>query len=346
MLHGTKGEETMKRLLSALAVLAAALTSAPAIADDVADFYRGKSIRVIVGTAPGDYDMWVRFIVRYMGKYVPGNPNFIVENMPGAGSLIAANHLYNRAARDGTVLGSVSRNIPHYAFAKKPNVQFHPLKFHWIGSPELTHRGCFARADSGVREAKDLFTHELLVGTDGAGTSLSEMPMLLKNLLGMKFRTVDGYRGSNGVVLAIQRNEVGGICQTVTAFANSARHMLDDGTVRILFTTERERVPELKVPTVFEFARTDEQRAILEFQASTLETGRPWLAPPGVPAERVAALQRAFDATMRDKAFLDEAKKRNLHVTPRTGREIEAVLRKAAAFPPELLAKMNKMTRR
>jgi tripartite-type tricarboxylate transporter receptor subunit TctC len=266
--------------------------------------------------------------------------------MPGAGSLIAANHLYNRAARDGTVLGSVSRNIPHYAFAKKPNVQFEPLKFHWIGSPELTSRGCFARSDIGVNRAEDLFARELLVGTDGVGTSLSEMPMLLRGLLGMKFRTVDGYKGSNHIVLAMQRNEVGGICQTVTAFANSGQHMLDNGTVRLLFTTEKDRVPRLKVPTVFEFAKTDEQRMILEFQASTLETGRPWLTPPGVPAERVTALRRAFAATMKDKAFLDEAKQRKLQVSHRSGEEIEQVLRKAAAFPPELLAKLNKMTRR
>jgi tripartite-type tricarboxylate transporter receptor subunit TctC len=122
--------------------------------------------------------------------------------------------------------------------------------------------------------------------------------------------------------------------------------MLDDGTVRLLFTTERERVPRYKVPTVFEFAKTDEQRAILDFQASTLETGRPWLAPPGVPEERIAALRAAFDATMRDKAFLEEAAKRKLQVTPRTGRQIEAVLRNAAAFPPALLAKMKKMTQR
>jgi tripartite-type tricarboxylate transporter receptor subunit TctC len=334
----------MKRVLAGFAAFVS--LCAIAQAQPAAEFYKGKTIRVIVGTAPGDYDMWVRFIVRHLGRHIPGSPGFVVENMPGAGSLIATNHLYNRASQDGLTLGSVSRNIPHYAFAKKPNVQFDPMKFHWIGSPELTNRGCFARPDSGVKEAKDLFERELVVGTDGAGTSLSEMPLLLKNLLGMKFKTVDGYRGSNGVVLAMQRNEVAGICQTVTAFANSGQHMLDDGTVRILFTTERERVPRFKVPTIFEFAKTEEQRMILDFQASTLETGRPWLTPPNVPAERVAALRRAFDATMKDEAFLAEAKQRKLEVTPRTGAQIEAVLRQAADFPPHLLAKLATMTKR
>jgi len=334
----------LKPLLSALAI-AVCLGSA-AQAQPAAEFYKGKTIRVIVGTSPGDYDAWVRLVVRYLPQHIPGQPNFIVENMPGAGSLIAANHLYNRAPRDGTVLGSVSRNIPHYAIAKKANANFDPLKFHWIGSPEVTNRGCFARADSGVRTPRDLFERELVVGTDGAGTSLSEMPVLLKNLLGMRFRTVDGYKGSNDVVLAIQRNEVQGICQTLTAFAQSAQQLLDNGTVRLLFTTERDPVPASKAPTIFEFTSDEEQRTILDFQASALETGRPWLAPPDVPADRVALLRRAFNTAMKDQALLDDANKRGFEVNPRTGEQIEAVLRKAAAFPPELLAKLVQLTKR
>jgi tripartite-type tricarboxylate transporter receptor subunit TctC len=334
----------MKRVLAGFAAFVS--LCAIAQAQPAAEFYKGKTIRVIVGTSPGDYDAWVRLVVRYLPQYIPGQPSFIVENMPGAGSLIAANHLYNRAPRDGTVLGSVSRNIPHYAFAKKANANFDPLKFGWIGSPEVNNRGCFARTDSGVRSPRDLFERELLMGTDGAGTSLSEMPVLLKNLLGMRFRTVDGYKGSNDVVLAIQRGEVQGICQTLSAFAQSAQHMLDNGTVRLLFTSERDRVPGSKAPTIFEFTTDDEQRAILDFQASALETGRPWLTPPDVPAERVALLRRAFDAAMQDRALRDDAKKRGFEINPRTGVQVEAVLRKAAAFPPELLAKLAALTKR
>jgi tripartite-type tricarboxylate transporter receptor subunit TctC len=185
-----------------------------------------------------------------------------------------------------------------------------------------------------------------LVGTDGAGTSLSEMPVLLKNLLGMKFRTVDGYKGSNDVVLAIQRNEVQGICQTLTAFAQSAQPLLDNGTVRLLFTTERDPVLGLKAPTIFEFTADEEQRTILDFQASALETGRPWFTPPDVPADRVALLRRAFNAAMKDQALIDDVRKRGFDINPRTGEQIEAVLRKAAAFPPELLAKLAQLTKR
>src|SRR3954454_3276056 len=233
------GEDAMRIIALACAfVLSASSTSA----QTVADFYRGKQIRVIVGSSPGDYDTWARVIVRHMRQHVPGNPTFVVENMPGAGSLIAANYLYSKAAQDGTVLGSVSRNIPNFAFMKSPNANFDPLKFSWIGSPEMTHRACFVRTDSGVTAPEHLFEREVLMGGDGVGTSLSEMPILLRNLLGMKFKVVDGYKGSTDIVLAMQRNEVHGLCQTVMAFAQAGQHLLDDGTVKMLFTTEKDRV--------------------------------------------------------------------------------------------------------
>src|SRR3954454_681192 len=252
------GKDKMKR--SARAVSSALILSALATSADaqsVADFYRGKQIRMIGGTAPGDYDTWARLVARHMRSHIPGNPNFVVENMPGAGSLIAANFLYNKAAQDGTVLGSVSRNIPNFAFMKHANVSFDPLKFNWIGSPEMTHRACYARADSGVTRPEDLYDRELLMGGDGAGTSLSEQPILLRNLLGMKFKVIDGYKGSADIVLAMARKEVGGICQTVMAFAQSAQPMLDDGTVRMLFTTEKDPVPAFKVPSIFDYAKTE-----------------------------------------------------------------------------------------
>ncbi|MEA2907270.1 MAG: hypothetical protein QOI12_4657 [Alphaproteobacteria bacterium] len=337
--------------LSACALASVMLWCASAtagIAQSVADFYRGKTIRVIVGSSAGDYDTWARVVARHMRQYVPGNPNFVIENMPGAGSLIAANYLYTKAAQDGTALGSVSRNIPNFAFMKHANANFDPLKFNWIGSPEMTHRACYARADSGVTTPEQLFEREVLMGGDGAGTSLSEMPILLRNLLGMKFKVVDGYKGSTEIVLAMQRNEVHGICQTVMAFAQAGQHLLDDGTVRMLFTTEKDRIAQYdnKVPTAFEYARTEEQRNILAFHASSLETGRPWLGPPNIPADRVQALRRAYDATMKDRAFLEDTKQRKLEVDPRTGEHIEGVLRSIGSLPEELMVKAAQMTRK
>jgi hypothetical protein len=168
---------------------------------------------------------------------------------------------------------------------------------------------------------------------------------LLKNLLGMKFKLIDGYKGATGVVLAMERGEVEGICQTTTAFMGSAQHLLDDGTFRILFTTERAPVPDLKVPTIFAYAKTDEQRMILEVHASSLELGRPILAPPNVPLERVAALRSAFDVAMKDPALLDEARQMKLTVEARSGEEIAAAIRTVAELPAELVAKVARMTR-
>ncbi len=338
----------MKGMVSALlsALLLPAAVS-PLHAQPAADFYRGKQIHFVIGTEAGqDYDTWGRLVARYLRQYIPGNPNIIVENMPGAGSLIAANFLYNKAAQDGTYLGMLSRNIPNYAVMKQPNANFDPVKFNWIGSPEITHRGCFARSDSGIAGPQDLFERELLVGGSGAGTALTETPLLLKNLLGMKFKLVDGYKGATDVVLAMERKELQGICQTTTAFASGAQRLLDDGTFRILFTTEREPVPELKVPTVYAFAKTDEQRKILEFHASSLEMGRPILAPPNVPADRVDALRHAFDAAMKDRALLDEAKQRKMEVEARTGEQLAQIMRATASLPDALVAKAARMTRR
>jgi len=337
----------MEASMRMLALIACCFLSAtPLQAQSVADFYKGKQIRMVVGTESGqDYDTWARLIVRHLRQYVPGNPSFVVENMPGAGSLIAANHLYNKAARDGTTLGMVSRNIPNYALMHQPNANYDPLQFNWIGSPEITHRGCYARSDAGIRTPDDLFVRELLVGGDGAGTALTETPTLLKNLLGMKFKVIDGYKGATGVILAMERGEVQGICQTTSAFAGSAQRLLDDGTFRILFTTEREAVPALGVPTVFAFAKTEEERDILEIHASSLELGRPLLAPPNVPAERVAALRQAFMAAMRSPALLAEARQMSLTVEARSGEEIAAAIRAVAELPETLIAKAARMTR-
>src|SRR5260221_3291003 len=160
------------------------------------------------------------------------------------------------------------------------------------------------------------------------------MPTLLKNLVGMKFRVIDGYKGSTEIVLAMERNEVGGLCQTTMAYAQAGQHLLDKGIVRVLFTTEKDRVPEFDVPTVFDYAKTQEQRNILAFHASSLETGRPMLVPPGIPEDRLEALRRAYDATMKDPGFLAEAEQRNIKVDPRTGEQIEAGLGGGAASPP------------
>ena len=332
------------------AALAMVAISAPAAGQSVEEFYKGKGkqILIIVGTGAGqDYDIWARLIGRHWGRHIPGNPGFIVQNMPGAGHLIATNHLYNVAPKDGSVLGAISRNIPNQAAMKLPNVRFDSMKFHWIGSPELTNRGCFAMADAPVKTAQDMFETELIVGGVGAGQAVTTTPQMLKNLLGMKFKIVEGYGQPDDIVLAMERGEVHGMCETITGFDETRRDWLRPGKVRMLFNMEQGPVPGMPdVPSVYQFVKTEEQRSILNFYSASIELGRPFLAPPGVPAERVQALRRGFDATMADAAFLQEAKTQGLHVTARTGEELAAIVQGVMETPQGLIEKAGEMISR
>lgn len=337
--------EWIGRAAAALTALIA--VSAPAAGQSVQDFYKGKQILIIVGTGAGqDYDIWARLIGRHMGRHIPASPTFIVQNMPGAGHLTATNHLYNLAAKDGTVLGMVSRNMPNQAALKLKNVRYDPVKFNWIGSPELTNRACFAMTGATAKTAQELFDKELIVGAVGAGQAITTTPLLLKNLLGMKFKVVEGYAKPDDVVLAMERGEVQGMCETITAFDHTRRNWIATNKIRLLFNMEQQPVVGIDAPSIYEFAKTDEQNRILNFYSASIELGRPMLAPPDVPADRVTALRRAFDSTMADKAFLDEAKTMGLTVTSRSGEDIQAIVKSVMETPQALIEKAEAMTHR
>jgi tripartite-type tricarboxylate transporter receptor subunit TctC len=328
-----------------LALAGACLLGASASAQSVESFYRDRQLKLVIVTeAGGDYDIWARAIARHMGRFIPGNPVFVPQNMPGGGQLTGTNHLYNVAARDGSVIGMLGRGVAEAALVKNPGVKYDPLKFGWIGSPELTNRVCVAMESAPVRSAADLFERELIVGGAGAGTAVTSTPVLLKNLLGMRFALVEGYGSSTNVVLAMERGEVQGICQTVTAFENTRPGWIRQGKVRVLFNVERKPVPALSAPSIYDFAKTEEQRQILDFYSSSVELGRPMAAPPEVPRERLEALRRAFDATMQDRDFLEEAGKLKMAVNAQTGAELEAVLARVMRTSPELTAKTEALT--
>lgn len=333
---------------SATAILAlSCLTALPATAQSVEDFYRGKQITFLISSAAGgDYDIWARAIARHWPNHIPGKPSFVPQNMPGGGQMTATNHLYNVSAKDGTVVGMIGRNLPNQALFKHPNVQFDPVKFNWIGSPELTNRVCVATNKSGITKAEDLFEKELLVGGAGAGTAVTATPLLLNNVLGMKFKLIEGYGSSNGVMLAIERNEVQGICQTYTAIKHGNEEHLKDGRFKILFNLEKSPIPGVEAPSIYAFTKTQEQRDIIGLYNSSVELGRPVVAPPGVPADRVTALRRSFDATMKDPAFLDEADKLKLEINTLTGEQLTQLIADLMKTPPELSEKMESMTRR
>lgn len=324
------------------ACLRAAAEPVPDKADPVADFYRGKQVRFIISTAVGgDYDQWSRLIVRFLGQHVPGHPQFIPQNMPGGGQLTATNYLFNVAPSDGSVIGMIGRNLPNDALIKKPGVRFDPMKFEWLGSPELPHRVCTAMKGAPVQTAADLFHHELLMGGAGAGTAVSTMPTLLANLLGLKFRLVEGYGSSQAVLLAMERGEVQGICQTLTSLRSSRPEWIETGKLKVLFNTERNRVPGLDAPSVFEFARTEEQRKVLGLYASSVEIGRPIVAPPGVPQDRIAALRKALGQTLADPALREEAGKAKLDINFVPGTELAQFVAELMATPADVVEKMK-----
>lgn len=335
---------TLRHAAATAALLA--MLAGPAAAESVADFYRGKQVRFIISSATGgDYDQWSRIIVRYLSKHMPGNPAFIPQNMPGGGQITATNHLFNAAPQDGTVIGMIGRNLPNDALMKKEGVRFDPVKFNWLGSPELTNRVCVALQGAPVQKGQDLYEHELLVGGAGAGTALSTTPILLQRLLGMKFKLIEGYGSSSGVLLALERGEVQGICQSLTSIRGARPDWFESGKLKVLFNTERHPVPGLNAPSVFDFVKTEEQRKILSLYSSSVEFGRPIVAPPNVPAERVAALRQALADTLKDPELLDEAKRQGMEMTYVSGEELEKLIADLMSTPPEIVEKMREMTK-
>jgi tripartite-type tricarboxylate transporter receptor subunit TctC len=326
----------MSRVAAALVL--ALLAGAPVSAQTPDELYKGKQIRLVVGTAAGqDYDSWARLMARHLPGFLPGNPAFIVENMPGAGHILATNYLFNLAPRDGTVIGMVSRNMTEAAIMRLPNVRFDPAKFNWIGSPELNHRVLFVNAGSGFDGVPDLYARELIVGTPGGAQGVSAAPILLKNLLHMRIKIIQGYHSPGDVILAMARHEVEGIVQSVGAPDGARRQWVESGQMRILFSMERERVAGLDAPTIFEFAKSEEQRQVLAFFSSSMELGRPLMAPPGVPPQRLAQLRAAFDAVVKDAAFLQEAAAMGFEVMPQSGEEIAARVAAAMATPKAIV---------
>jgi tripartite-type tricarboxylate transporter receptor subunit TctC len=325
--------------LAAGVIAGLAAAALPAGAQSVEEFYKGKQIEVIIGTTPGgSYDVWARLLGRHMGKHLPGNPTFVARNMPGAGTMTAANHIFNNAPRDGTVLGFVSRNMPTQDVLGHQSVKFKTAEFNWIGSPELTNRVCAATGKAKVKKAEDLLKDELVVG-GVAATAISTTPTLMNKLLGMKFKVVDGYPGGTEVFLAMEKGEVDGICQTLAAVEGAHAGWVKEGKVNILFNLEEKRLANYNVPSIHEFAKTDEQKKILAFYNSNAELGRPVMTTPGVPKDRVQALRRAFDATMKDPDFLAEATKLKLQVDPLTGEQVAAVAEMIAATPKAIIDK-------
>lgn len=310
-------------------------------ADEIEAFYKGKQVLFITGGAPGnDYDQWTRIIARHLGKHLPGQPVVVVQNMPGAGQLTAANHLYNIAEKDGSVIGMIGRNLPYLALTGNKNVKFDPIQFNWIGSPEVVQRVCAIRPDATVKRAEDLMQKEALMGGAGAGTAISNTPILLSRLLGFKFKLIEGYTSGPGVLLAIERKEIDGICITYSSLRSTRT---GGAQWTFLFNLEHDPIEGVDFPPIYKFVKTDQQRRILTVYNSSVELGRPIVTPPGVPQPRVAMLRKAFEATLKDPQLRADAEKQNFEINFVSGETLENRVRELMTTPKEIVELVKKL---
>jgi tripartite-type tricarboxylate transporter receptor subunit TctC len=308
------------------------------------DFYRGKQIRLISGhPVGGDYDIGARVLAKYLPRYIPGQPGVIVQNMPQAASIAAANFTFNQAPRDGTVMTSFSRNFASQALLGQPNIEADPRRFIWLGAYSLPSRVCVNWHTAPVQTPADLFTHELIIAGGGAGSSLSIVPTVLNHVLGTKFRVVEGYKGINDAALAIERGEVQGVCMTYAQF-NNYEHLFREGKLRILLHAEETPLAERPdVPSIYAYASTDQQRQLMRFVFSSVEFGRPYVFPPDVPSERVEIMRNAFAAVARDNDMQAEAKRLKLDMSYHTPAHLDRLVAALYETPPALIEVVRKL---
>jgi tripartite-type tricarboxylate transporter receptor subunit TctC len=325
-------------ILAGAAVLLV-LIAGHASAQTPAEFYRDKQIKMIVGNPPGgDYDLGGRLLARYMGEHIPGKPSIVVQNMPGASTVIAANWLYNIAPRDGTVFGSFSRHLPGQSAIGRKNIQADPREFNWIGGTSLPSRVCAVSAKSPVKTATELFGREVIMAGSGAGTTPSILPTVLNKVIGTKFRIVEGYAGSNDALIALERGEVEGICHTYGLFRSSHASWVKEGKIRVLIYAEESEFPDdPNVPSVFSFAKTEREKQLLRFIFGSVEFGRPYVAPPGTPADRVDALRKAFMAAVKDPGLVAEAERGQIDMIYRSPELQMKLVHALYAMPKDLM---------
>jgi tripartite-type tricarboxylate transporter receptor subunit TctC len=280
------------------------------------DFYKGKQLRLIAGFPGGnDYDLGARLLVKYLPKYIPGQPNIIVQNMPQAASVVAANYVYLQAPTDGTVFGSFSRNIVNDALTGQPNLQADPRRITWLGATSRPARVCVRWYNAPVKTPTDLFTTEFIVGAAGATSSLAILPTVFNKVLGTKIRIVEGYQGMGDAVLAMQRGETQGMCSSYAQF-RIGDQLIRDGKITFLLRAEEAPIAEVpNVPSIFDYAKTDEQRQLMRFVFSSTEFGRPYVFPPGVPADRVAIMRKAIADAVHDPDLAAEATSLKMDMT-------------------------------
>ncbi len=332
----------MIRRLSLL--LVSLLVSAQAhAADDVAAFYRGKQLRLVVGTAPGGgYDLFARIVARHLAAHVPGQPTIVVQNLPAAGGLVMTNQLYAVGPKDGTVIGVPINGIPTAPLLQQ-GAQFDPTRLIWLGSTNREPYVAFVWHTAPVQSLAELRTRELVVGATAPGTTMADFPLVSNDILGLKYKVVRGYEGTPQINHAIERGELqgnGGIGWA--AVKAQVPQWIAEKKITVIAQYGLKRNAELtEVPSMLEQTKSEPDRQALTMLFARTEYGRPYFLPPDVPVERVNALRRAFEATMKEPAFVADAARLQLDIDPMTGEEVQALVGQLARTPPAIVARVR-----
>ncbi|HZS64365.1 MAG TPA: tripartite tricarboxylate transporter substrate-binding protein [Xanthobacteraceae bacterium] len=333
--------------LAFLAALGLATRSGGAGADPIADFYQGKKISWVLSTGEGGgYASYAHAFAPFFAAHIPGKPEIIVQNMPGAGGIKAMNYLMSVAPKDGTTIGLVHSSVSFAPLYGSPGATFDPRQMNWIGSINRASAICVAWHTAGIKTWQDLHDKQLVVGTSGAGSQMETLPAMLNHLFGTKIKIVSGYKGGNDVFLAMERGEISGRCGGLVNSINSTRpDWFPEKKVTVPIQLAMKRDPQFSdVPTIAEFAKDQKTKQVLKLIFSPQGMDRPILAPPGVPADRVAALRAAFDATMADPQFIAAAKKQHLDVERVSGEEVAEIVKDAYAMPPDIIKAASEAT--
>jgi tripartite-type tricarboxylate transporter receptor subunit TctC len=331
-----------KAFLQILCLITSLTLGAGCRADGVADFYKGKTITLFVGyTAGGGYDALARITARHMSRYIPGNPNIVVVNEPGAGTLMLANRLYNVAPRDGTQFGIIARGMATEPLIGASYVMFDPSKFSWLGSAANEVSLCVTYGGAAVKTWRDALTTPFTVGGAGSGSDPDVFANVLRNLFGVKDRLVTGYPGTPELSLAMERGEIDGRCGWSWASIKWEKgDWVAGNKLNVLVQMALAKAPDLPhVPLITDVAQNDEQRQILKLVFSRQVTGRPFVAPPGLPPDRKQALRIAFDQTMQDADFRRESQNNGIEINSVAGADIDALIAELYRLPPDVVAK-------
>lgn len=345
--------ETRRRMLFIVTAISAVLglfDSCAAQAEPVEQFYSGRQVKFFIGSpGGGGYDFYSRIVGKFLGRHIPGHPSFVMQNMPGAGGVVVANYLYNIAPRDGSEIAMLARGAATEPLLdpKDHGPKYVATKFNWIGTPQQEVGLLIVRTSAPIHSLADLKTHELVLGGTSPIAPTSYYPKLMNKLLGTKFKVVEGYKGSQEALLALERGEVDGHSSGSSSGALRERiaPWIREGKVKIIAQIGLQKDPDYPdVPLITELATNDEERQLLELVFTQQLMAWPIAAPPGVPPERVKALRDGFDVTMTDPDFLAEAARQKLIINPVTGKQIEEMLERVYATAPKLLDRLTALS--